>query len=98
MPKAGRIPVGVAYDAKVIQAYDGGSMSELVAFPLRVPKQLKERIGSMAKSEGKKTGPYARELLAIGYEARLLRLRQLKLDEFETESETPPTNETEKGD
>ena len=70
-------------------------MAELVAFPLRVPKQLKERIGSLAKSEGKKTGPFARELLAAGYEARLLRLRQLKLDEFDQQPNPAPTEKPE---
>lgn len=67
-------------------------MADLVAFPLRVPKKLKERIGSMAESEGKKTGPFARELLAAGYEARVLRLRQLKLDEFDTAEQSVTKN------
>lgn len=52
-------------------------MAEMVAFPLRVPQLLKEQIAHLAGAEGKKVGPFARELLAAGFEARLVRLRQM---------------------
>ena len=49
----------------------------LVAFPLRVSQRLKNQISALAQQEGKKVGPFARELLAAGFEARLVRLRQM---------------------
>lgn len=52
-------------------------MADMVAFPLRVSQRLKDQIGILAQTEGKKVGPFARELLAEGYEMRLVRLRQM---------------------
>lgn len=52
-------------------------MPEMVAFPLRVSQRLKQQIAVLAQAEGKKVGPFARELLTAGYEARLVRLREM---------------------
>jgi hypothetical protein len=52
-------------------------MSDLVPFPLRVPKKMKNNLEKLAEIEGTRLGPLARKLLLLGYEIRLGQLQAL---------------------